>query len=132
MGVRVLDEARAWRLRKKLKPKKGEFKELNPRTFKDLAHQFNWAPITVNRNYNEAIKYHKLRILKKAKKTGQSAEQEEEEAIDMSGTSDELSEEEDVPGEEEAVSDSGKKVPELLLVPKQEPNKQASLLASEQ
>ena len=30
MGVRVLDEARAWRLRKKLKPKKGEFKELKP------------------------------------------------------------------------------------------------------
>ena len=26
MGVRVLDEARAWRLRKKLKPKKGELK----------------------------------------------------------------------------------------------------------
>ena len=37
MGVRVLDEARAWRLRKKLKPKKGEFKDLNPRTFRDLS-----------------------------------------------------------------------------------------------
>ena len=64
MGVCVLDEAKAWRLRKKLKPKKGEFKELNPRTFKDLAHQFNLAPTTVNRNYNKAIKYQKLRKLK--------------------------------------------------------------------
>ena len=36
LGVRVLDEARAWRLRRKLKPKKGEFKDLNPRSFKDL------------------------------------------------------------------------------------------------
>ena len=44
MGVRVLDEARAWRLRKKLKPKKGEFKELNPRTFKNLADQFARPP----------------------------------------------------------------------------------------
>ena len=31
LGVRVLDEAKAWRLRRKLKPKKGEFKDLNPR-----------------------------------------------------------------------------------------------------
>ena len=50
MGVRVLDEARAWRLRRKLKPKKGEFKDLNPRTFKDLSIQFGLAPTitTVN------------------------------------------------------------------------------------
>ena len=61
MGVRVLDEAKAWRLRKRLKPKKGEFKDLNPRTFKDLAHQFNLAPTMVNRNYNEAMIYHKQR-----------------------------------------------------------------------
>ena len=77
MGVRVLDEAKAWRLRKKLKPKKGEFKELNPRTFKDLAHQFNLAPTTVNQNYNDAIKYHKLRKLKKTKETDESVKQEE-------------------------------------------------------
>ena len=66
MGVRVLDEARAWRLRKILKPKKGEFKDLNPRTFKDLSVQFGLAPTTVNQNYNEAMKYHKLRRRKKS------------------------------------------------------------------
>ena len=54
LGVRVLEEANAWRLRKELKPKKGEFKDLNLRTFKDVACQFNLAPTTVNRNYNEA------------------------------------------------------------------------------
>ena len=52
-GVRVMDEARAWRMRQKLKPKKGEFKDLNPRSFKDLAVQFGLAPTTINRNYNE-------------------------------------------------------------------------------
>ena len=51
----VLDEARAWRMRKKFKPKKGEFKDLNPRSFKDLAIQFGLAPTTINRNYNEAV-----------------------------------------------------------------------------
>ena len=96
MGVRVLYETRAWRLRKKLKPKKGEFKELNPRTFKDLALQFGLAPTTVNRNYNEAIQYHQLRKCKKSKKTDESAdpEENEEEQIEMSRTSEELSDEE--------------------------------------
>ena len=65
-GVRVMDEARAWRMRQKLKPKKGEFKDLNPRSFKDLAVQFGLAPTTINRNYNEAVSYHKLRKLKKS------------------------------------------------------------------
>ena len=84
-----MDEARAWRLRKKLKPKKGEFKELNPRTFKTLALQFGLAPTTVNRNYNEAIRYHKLRKRKKSMKTGKSAdpEKDEEEGMDTSETS---------------------------------------------
>ena len=69
MGVRVLDEARAWRMRKKLKPKKGEFKDLNPWSFKDLSIQFGLAPTRVNRNYSETMKYHKLRKRKKSKKT---------------------------------------------------------------
>ena len=47
-GARVMDEARAWRMRQKLKPKKGEFKDLNPRSFKDLAVQFGLAPTTIN------------------------------------------------------------------------------------
>ena len=85
MGVRVLDEARAWRLRKKLKPKKGEFKDLNPRTFRDLSIQFGLAPTTVNRNDNEAMKYHKLRKCNKSKKTDESAEprEDKEEEIEM-------------------------------------------------
>ena len=124
MGVQVLDEARAWRLRKKLKPKKGKFKELNPRTFKDLAHQFNLAPTTVNRNYNEAIKYHRLRKLKKSKKTGESTEQEEEEMMEMSETSGEVSDEEDAPEQEKAVITLEGEVPKLPLVPKQEPIEQ--------
>ena len=96
MGVWVLDEARAWRLRKKLKPKKGEFKDLNPGTFRDLSIQFGLAPTTVNRNYNEAMKYHKLRKCKKFKKTDESAEpiEDKEEEIEMSETSEEFSDEE--------------------------------------
>ena len=84
LGVRVLEEAKAWRLRKELKPKKGEFKELNPRPFKDLANQFDLAPTMVNRNYNKAISYHKLRKLKKSKKTSEK-EDPEEEMIETSG-----------------------------------------------
>ena len=131
MGVRVLDEAKAWRLRKKLKPKKGEFKELNPRTFKDLAHQFNLAPTTVNRNYNEAIKYHKLRKLKRSNKTDKSAEPEEE-IIDTSETSGDFSDEEDILGKEEAIIGLEGETPKLPLVPKQEPIEQTPLPESEQ
>ena len=96
MEVRVLDEARAWRLRKKLKPKKGEFKELNPRMFKDLSLQFGLAPTTVNRNYNEAIRYHELRKRKRSTKTGKSTDPEgdEEEGMDTSETSAERSNDE--------------------------------------
>ena len=96
MGVRVLDEARAWRLRKKLKPKKGEFKDLNPRSFKDLSIQFGLVPTTVNRNYNEAMKYHKLRKCKKSKKTDESADPKggDEEEKETSETSEEFSDEE--------------------------------------
>ena len=127
-----MDEAKAWRLRKKFKPKKGEFKELNPGTFKDLAHQFNLAPTTVNRNYNEAMKYHKLRKLKKSKKTGESAEQEEEEMAEMIETSGEFSDEEDTPGQEEAVVELEGEMSKLPVVPKQEPIEQTLAPVNEQ
>ena len=131
MGVRVLDEARPWRLRKKLKPKKGEFKELNPRTFKDLSIQFQLAPTTVNRNYNEAIKYHKLRKRKKSKKTDKSADPEgdEEEEIEMSETSEEFSDEE-VGVQGEIIAEAEGEIPKLLLVPKSEPTEQTPLQMS--
>ena len=58
VGVRVLEEAKTWRLREELQPMKGEFKDINLRTFMELAKQFNLAPTTLNRNYNEAISYH--------------------------------------------------------------------------
>ena len=122
MGVRVLDEARAWRLRKKLKPKKGEFKDLNPRTFRDLSIQFGLVPTRVNRNYNEAMKYRKLRKHKKSKKTDKSTdlEKDEEEDIEMSETSEELSDEE-VEVQGETIAEAEGEVPKLLLVPKSEP-----------
>ena len=56
-----MEEAKAWRLREEKQTKKGEFKSINPRTFGELAEQFGLAETTVNRNYNEAISYHKLR-----------------------------------------------------------------------
>ena len=130
MGVRVLDEARAWRLRKKLKPRKGEFKELNPRTFRDLSIQFGLAPTTVNRNYNEAIKYHKLRKLKKSKKTDKGTEPAEEEEIEMSETSEELSDDE-VEIQGETIAEAEGEMPKLPLVPKLEPTEQPPPLASE-
>ena len=84
-----MDEARAWRMRQKLKPKKGEFKDLNPRSFKDLAVQFGLAPTTINRNYNEAVRNHQLRKLKKSKKSDESvdsngSDEEEKEASETS------------------------------------------------
>ena len=125
MGVRVLDEARAWRFRKKLKPKKGKFKDLNPRTFRDLSIQFGLAPTTVNKNYNEAIKYHKLRKCKKSKKTDASAEprEDKEEEIEMSETSEEFSHEE-VKFQGEATAEAEGEMPKLPLVPKMEPTEQ--------
>ena len=121
MGVRVLDEARAWRLRKKLKPKKGEFKDLNPRTFRDLSHQFGLAPTTVNRNYNEAMKYHKLRRRKKSKKTDKSTDQkeDEEEEMETSETSEEFSDEE-IEVQRETMAKTEGEGPKLPLVPKTE------------
>ena len=85
----------------------------------------------MNQNYNEAIKYHKLRKLKKSKKTDKSTEQEEEEIIDTSETSEELSEGEDTLRQEETVVESKGEMPKLLLVPKQEPIGQTPLPASE-
>ena len=120
-GVPVLDEARAWRMRQKFKPKKGEFKDLNPRSFKDLAVQFGLAPTTINRNYNEAVSYHKLRKRKKSKKSDESedsngSDEEEKEASDTSGESlEEQSEtqEEQMAGTEEVLK--------ILQTLKQEP-----------
>ena len=122
MGVRVLDEARAWRLRKKLKPKKGEFKDLNPRTFKDLLIQFGLAPTTVNQNYNEAMKYHKLRRRKKSKKTDESTdpEEDEEKDVETSKTSEEPLDEE-VEVQRETIAEPEGEVPKLPLVPKTKP-----------
>ena len=132
LGVRVLEEAKAWRLRKELKPKKGEFKELNHRTFKELSHQFNLAPTTVNRNYNEAIKYHKLRKLKKSKKSGEKEDQEEK-MVEMSGTltPEDLSEigsDKDHPPEQEMdIVKLAGEAPKVPLVLKQEQSKQEPL-----
>ena len=119
MGVRVLDEARAWRLRKKLKPKKGEFKDLNPRTFRDLLIQFGLAPTTVNQNYNEAMKYHKLRKCKKSKKTDESAEPGEDKEEEIEEFSDE-----EVEIQEETTTGAEGEMPKLPLVPKLEPTEQ--------
>ena len=131
MAVLVLDEARAWRLRKKLKPKKGEFKNLNPRTFRDLSIQFGLTPTTVNRNYNEAMKYHKLRKCKKCKKTDKSAEpkDDEEEEIETSETSEDFSDEE-VEVQGETIAEVGE-MPKLPLLPKPEPTEQPPPPASE-
>ena len=109
-------------MRKKLKPKKGEFKDLNPRSFKDLSIQFGLAPTTINRNYNEAMKYHKLRKHKKSKKTDKSADPEgdNEEEKEMSKTSEELSGEEPEVQEEPMVG-AEKEVPKLPLTIKEEP-----------
>ena len=133
MGVRVLDEARAWRLRKKLKPKKGEFKELNPRTFKDLSLQFGLAPTTVNHNYNEAIKYHKLRKCKRSTKSGQSADPEgdEEEGMDTSETSAENSDDE-IEQLGEVTTKLGEEQPKLPQQLKLEPKEQELPSAGEQ
>ena len=67
-----------------------------------MSIQFGLAPTTVNQNYNEAIKYHKLRKCKKSKKTDKSAnpEGDEEEEKETSKTSEEFSDEEiEVQGE---------------------------------
>ena len=122
MGVQVLDETRAWRLRKKLKPKKGEFKDLNPRSFKDLSIQFGLAPTMVNRNYNEALKYHKLSKCKKSKKTDKSADPEgdDEEEKETSKTSEEFSDE-DPEIQEGTMAGAEKEVPKLPLALKKEP-----------
>ena len=122
MGGRVLDEAKAWRLRKKLKPKKGEFKDLNPRSFKDLSIQFGLAPTTVNRNYNEAMKYHKLRKCKKSKKTAGSTDPEggDDGEKETNETSEEFSDKEPEVQEEPMVG-TEEEVLELPQTLKQEP-----------
>ena len=120
-GARVMDEARAWRMRQKLKPKKGEFKDLNPRSFKDLAVQFGLAPTTINRNYNEAVRYHQLRKLKKSKKSDESADSNgsDEEEKEASETSREiLDDPPETQKEQTARTEEDPKIPPTL---KQEP-----------
>ena len=124
MGVGVLDEARAWKMRKKLKPKKEEFKDLNPRSFRDLSVQFGLAPTTVNLNYNEAMKYHQLRKCKKSKKTDESVDPEggDDEEKETSETSEEVSDEEPEVQEEPIVR-TEEEVPKVPQTLKQEPTK---------
>ena len=109
-------------MRKKLKPKKGEFKDLNSRSFKDLSFQFGLAPTMVNQNYNEAMKYHKLRTHKNSKKTDKSTDPEggDEEEKETSKTSEEFSDEEPEVQEEPMVG-AEKEVPKLPLALKKEP-----------
>ena len=80
---------------------------------------------TVNRNYNEAMKYHKLRKCKKSKKTDESAEprEDKEEEIEMSETSEEFSDEE-VKIQGETTAEVEGEMPKLPLVPKLEPTEQ--------
>ena len=122
-GVRVLDEAQAWRMRRKLKPKKGEFKDLNPRSFKDLAVQFGLAATTINRNYNEAVSYHKLRKRKKSKKSDENTDSDgsDEEETEVSETSREsIEEQSETQGEQMAGTEEVPKIPQTF---KQEPVK---------
>ena len=109
-----------------------EFKDINPRTFKELARQFNLAPTTMNRNYNEAIKYHKLRKPKSpTRKDGKKTDQEGE-VVEMSRTPSHEnlletgSDKDHSPKQDmDIVELKGEgEVPKVLLVLKQEPSKQ--------
>ena len=94
---------------------------MNPRSFKDLAVQFGLAPTTINRNYNEAVSYHKLRKHKKSKKSDESADSNcsDEEEREASETSGESLEEQPEPQEEQmAGTEEDPKIPQML---KQEP-----------
>ena len=131
LGVRVLEEAKAWRLREKLQPKKGEFKDINPRTFMELAKQFNLAPTTVNRNYDEAISYHKLRKPKSPKRKPDEKQTDQvKEAVEISKTpsaktsSDAGSDREHSSDQDTEIVQLGGEVPKVLLVLKQEPVEQ--------
>ena len=96
-----------------------------------MSIQFGLAPTTVSQNYNEAMKYHKLRKRKKSKKTDKSAdpEEDEEEEIEMSETSEEFSDEE-VEVQGEIVAEAEGEMPKLPLVPKSELTEQTPLPAS--
>ena len=97
-----------------------------------MSIQFGLAPTTVNQNYNEAMKYHKLRRRKKSKKTDKSADSEEdqEEEIEASKTSEELSDEE-VEIQGETIAEAEGEMPKLPLVHKSELTKQTLPAASE-
>ena len=100
------------------------------RTFKELAGQFNLSPTTVNRNYNKAISYHKLRKLKSStRKSGEKTDQEEGEVeTSRSQTPENLSEagsgEEHSPEKDMDITELEATEPKILLVLKQEPNEQ--------
>ena len=137
LGVRVLEEAKSWRLREELKSKKGEFKDINPRTFKELAKQFNLALTTINRNYNKAIKYHRLRKLKSPTRKACKQTDQEEEEVEVSrtpapeslsevGTDEEYSPEQDI-----GIVELEGEMPNVLLVLKQELSKQEPLQEGE-
>ena len=77
--VRVMEEAKAWRQREEKQPKKGEFKKINPRTFGELAEQFGLDETMLNKNYSEAINYHRLRKPKSPKRKTDEIEATDEE-----------------------------------------------------
>ena len=97
-----------------------------------MSIKFGLVPTTVNRNYNEAIKYHKLRKRKKSKKTDKSADPEgdEEEEKETSETSEEFSDKE-TEVQDETIAEAEKEMPKLLLVPKSEPTEQTPFPMSE-
>ena len=86
----------------------------------------------MNRNYKEAMRYHKLRKLKKSKKKGKNAEEEAEEVSATSETSEKLSDHEAASVPEQTIVELVEEMPKLPLVLKQEPVEQALPSVSEQ
>ena len=108
-------------IEKETETKEGRIKDFNPRSFKDLSIQFGLAPTTVNQNYNEAMKYHKLRKHKKSKKT-KSADPKggDEEEKETSEISEEFSDKEPEV-QEESMAGAEKAVLKLPLTLKKKP-----------
>ena len=136
LGVTVLKEAKAWRLREELQPKKGEFKDLNLRTFKELKQQFKLATTTVNRNYNEAISYHKLKKPKSTARKGKKQAGQEEGVAGTSKTQlpesslEARSDEENFSDPKMEIVEVGEVLPKVLLKLKQEPVEQQQCAGS--
>ena len=86
----------------------------------------------MNRNYNEAIKYHKLRKCKRSTKTDKSTdpEEDEEEGMEMNETSAKYSDEEvEILGK--VTAKPGEEQPKLPQKPKMELTEQELPPASE-